>query len=125
MIYKREGQCNTEPKCNWNDGGDVRKKTCDLNSDEQTCLDNTDCYYEYNSNKCLPKGICESRNIYNEPTQIGQVRAEYSLEGDIGRLYEDGRFHSGLPSSLPNTGISVPPYTHYPMDHGESAPPYP
>ena len=71
MIYKRQGQCNTKTKCNWNAGDQSRKDKCNINSDEQNCLDDPDCYYEYNSNKCLPKGVCERNldlDIYNEPT---------------------------------------------------------
>ena len=58
MIYKKRGKCNTQSKCNWN----IEPSNNCNQLDTQTCLDNNDCYYEYNSNQCLSKGFCESND---------------------------------------------------------------
>jgi hypothetical protein len=109
MIYKRLGQCNTNSKCKWNDGDQSHKDRCNINSDEKNCLDDPECYYEYNSNKCLPKGLCESLNIYNEPTQISQGRAEYSRAEEVGRLSADGSiFQNGQSTNSVNTRVTAP-----------------
>ena len=59
IIYKKQSQCNPKNKCNWNDGNDEDKKKCENNSDKNKCLNDKNCYYEHNSKKCLPKGVCE------------------------------------------------------------------
>jgi len=69
MIYKRQGQCKTKIKCKWNDNDPVIERKCNTNSDEQNCLDEPDCYYEYNSNKCLPKGVCEDKIVTTQTSQ--------------------------------------------------------
>ena len=107
MIYKRQGQCNTKTKCNWNDGGSDRKRTCDINDNEQNCLDDPDCYYEYNSNKCLPKGVCESLALYNEPTKISI--GALSVDNSSGN---SGSFNPTLtttPTPTPTPPTPTPP----------------
>ena len=58
MIYKKRGKCNAKSKCNWN----IESSENCNKLDTKTCLSDNDCYYEYNSNQCLSKGFCESKD---------------------------------------------------------------
>ena len=124
MIYKKQGQCKTGPKCEWDEGSPELKIKCSENSEERNCLEQKDCYFDYKNNKCLPKGKCLSLNIYddedtaNTANTANPQRPLYSLEDEIGKLPVYGDSLSSSDLKLQNTRVTPPvsPHTFNPVD---------
>jgi hypothetical protein len=68
MIYKRNGECKTIQKCNWETNVNPSHDVCHL-QDTQKCLEDSKCFYDYKSNECKPKGFCKDAKKATTPTK--------------------------------------------------------
>ena len=60
MIYKRSGECKTIEKCQW-ETDESKYDMCVKTDNEQTCLEDSKCFYDYKDDKCKPKGFCKKK----------------------------------------------------------------
>jgi hypothetical protein len=67
MIYKRNGECKTIKKCKW-EIEDTNNNVCYLQN-ESHCLEDSNCFYNYKTEECNPKGICKDAPIV-EPSPL-------------------------------------------------------